>query len=365
MTDTKVINAEGTNKTVPAVKTKQGEVRELLATYKDQIQMALPKHLSADQFIRVALTSISKTPRLLDCTISSLMGALLQSAQLGLSPDGILGEAYLIPFRNNKTNKMEVQFIPGYRGLVSLAQRSGQLKSFQAREVYEADEFDYEFGLNEKLVHIPAKNVTRGTLTYVYAVAHFTNGGYVFEVMSREEVEFIRDTQSKQPNGQAWLKSFPEMAKKTVIRKLSKLLPLSPEFNKAVALEDSFEFSGSQKNDRELLNYKFEDSIVHEVEDNIQTDSEIEEAEIVQEKKDEKTAKIDNAMKNALKKVNPKKVAEDESKEVSYITDITNRLFAAKTPIDKEEVLNEIANSTVLTVGQKEDLLKLNEGSGK
>ena len=93
--------------------------------------------MSAAQFIRTALTAINKNPKLLECTPASLISALLQAAQLGLSPDGILGEAYLIPFYDSRFQKNIVQFIPGYRGLVQLAMRSGLIKTIQSREVYE------------------------------------------------------------------------------------------------------------------------------------------------------------------------------------------------------------------------------------
>jgi len=294
-------------------KSKQAQVKDLLLNHREQIAQALPRHIRADHFIRTAITCINKTPKLLECSIPSLMGALITSAQLGLNPDGITGEAYLIPFSNSKKKPngqwekvMEVQFIPGYRGLVQLAMRSGIVKSFQAREVYENDKFEYEFGLEPKLIHVPVKVGERGILTYVYAVVHFTNGGSAFEVMNINEVAMIR-MKSKAPNSPAWTEFFPEMAKKTVIRKISKMCPLSPEFNKAIGLDETAEFLGSQKTERELINYEVDQTIASQVDDDISQESEIAEEDINQEIQEAKETKVNDAVQQSLDMIEKKK----------------------------------------------------------
>lgn len=294
-------------------KSKQSQVKDLLLNHREQIAQALPRHIRADHFIRTAITCINKTPKLLECSIPSLMGALITSAQLGLNPDGITGEAYLIPFQNSKKKPngqwekvMEVQFIPGYRGLVQLAMRSGIVKSFQAREVYQNDQFEYEFGLEPKLIHVPVKVGDRGILTYVYAVVHFTNGGSAFEVMNINEVSMIR-MKSKAPNSPAWTEFFPEMAKKTVIRKISKMCPLSPEFNKAIGLDETAEFLGSQKTERELINYEVDNTIASAVEDDISQESEIAEEDISQEIQEAKETKVTDAVQQSLEMIEKKK----------------------------------------------------------
>jgi recombination protein RecT len=131
-------------------------VSNLLQTYESTLKNALPTFLTPQRMIRVALTAMSKNPQLLDCTQPSLMGCILTAAQLGLLPDEVLGEAYLIPFKNTKKGTLECTFIVGYRGLCQLAMRSGQVKSVQARAVFAAgepdgDQFVYEMGLDEKL----------------------------------------------------------------------------------------------------------------------------------------------------------------------------------------------------------------------
>src|SRR5262245_29341353 len=112
---------------IPA-KQKIATVRDLLEKSRAQIALALPRHMSADRMLRVAMTSVQRNPLLLDCTPVSLVGAIIQSSQLGLEPDGELGEAYLIPYRNNKKGgQREVQFQTGYKGLLKLARNSGAI----------------------------------------------------------------------------------------------------------------------------------------------------------------------------------------------------------------------------------------------
>ena len=121
---------------------KVASVRDLLDKSKTQIALALPRHMSADRLLRVAMTSVQRNPKLLDCTHLSLIAAIIQSAQLGLEPDDLLGHAYLVPF------KTTVVLIPGYKGLISLSRRSGEIKAVYARTVYEKDHFKISFGID-------------------------------------------------------------------------------------------------------------------------------------------------------------------------------------------------------------------------
>lgn len=239
-----------------AVAEKRRTVVQLLDKMKGQIANALPKFITADKMIRVAITAISRTPKLLECEQTSLIGAIITSSQLGLMPDGVLGEAYLIPFNNRKRKIMEVQFMIGYRGYVALALRSGQVKSIQARAVKQSDDFNYEFGLQPKLEHKPKGN--GGEITHFYAVIHLMTGGSLFEVMTIDEVNFIRDKSvayqyATDKKDTIWTKHYEEMGKKTVIRRLIKMAPLSPEINRAVGLDDLADIGNNQKNNLELL----------------------------------------------------------------------------------------------------------------
>jgi len=215
--------------------TKTATIRDLLIRSKEQITMALPKHMTPDRLLRIAMTTIQKTPLLLDCDPKSLVGAVMESAQLGLEPDGILGHAYLIPFRF-KDRGYQAQLMVGYKGLISLARRSGQVISIAAHVVRENDDFYYCYGLEEKLHHVPAPN-NRGKTTHVYAVAQLRDGGHAFDVMSFAEVEEIRESSKAKDTG-PWRTHWDEMARKTAVRRLAKYLPLSTEFQRAAAIDE-------------------------------------------------------------------------------------------------------------------------------
>lgn len=208
---------------------------------KQQLALAVPRHMTADRMARVAMTEIRKTPKLLQADPTTLMGAIMQLAQLGLEPGGALGHAYLLPFENRKAGTVDVQLIVGYRGMIDLARRSGQIVSIEARAVYRDDEFAVTLGLNSDIHHVPAwEKADRGPLTFVYAVAKLKDGGVQFDVMSRAEIEKIR-ARSKAANYGPWVTDFDEMAKKTVTRRLFKYLPVSIELQRAVGLDEGAE----------------------------------------------------------------------------------------------------------------------------
>ena len=215
------------------------QVSHLLERAAPVIRRALPKHLSPDRLLQVITTIATTTPGLKDCYVPSLIGAALQVSQMGLEPNTVLGHAYLVPFQNKKKNRRDVQVIIGYKGLIDLARRSGQIQSIAAHAVYDMDHFKYQYGLIEVLEHIPSDRGARGEITHFYAVAHMKDGGHAFEVMSREAIEGImRSTQSGGKYG-PWKDHFEEMGRKTVIRRLSKFLPLSVDIARAVALDEA------------------------------------------------------------------------------------------------------------------------------
>lgn len=228
-------------KALSPVDMKAKTVRHMLTVSKEQLEMALPKHIQVDRLIRVAMTSIQRTPKLLDCDQKSLMAAIMQSAQLGLMPDGVLGEAYLIPFKD------QVQFIIGYRGLISLARRSGEIVSLAAHCVHQNDVFEFEYGLDEKLRHVPNMLKDRGEMVAVYAVAKLKDGGHGLEVMSRKDVEGIRNRSQgyksaiQYKKDHPWITDFEQMARKTVLRRLSKYLPVSVEMLEAISIDEHSE----------------------------------------------------------------------------------------------------------------------------
>lgn len=225
--------------------------KALLDASKGAIASRVPRHLSADRILKVALTSINKSPKLLECTQSSVMAAVMQAAELGLEPGGALGEGYLVPY-NNKVKgpggverwEHQCQFIPGYRGLIALARRSGEISTFYAEAVYAGDKFKVELGLDPKLEHTPDYDSEQRddpkNITFTYSVARFKDGSFQFAVLSRKEIERIRK-RSKAAESGPWVTDFEEMAKKTSVRRLSKSLPLSVEMAKALELQAAAE----------------------------------------------------------------------------------------------------------------------------
>lgn len=223
-------------------------VSDFMEKHRGQIQAALPKQLDADRLTRISMTEIRTNPKLLECDPRSLLGAVIQSAQLGLEP-GIMGQAYLIPFKSK--GKMEVQFIPGYKGLLTLARRSGQVRKIETGVVRQGDTFEVEFGTDEKLRHVPARN--RGNVEYLYAIAKLNAGddGGVedqFEVMSVEEIEDIRKS-SKAGQSGPWVDWWEQMARKTIAKRLIKWLPTSVEAQEAVAMDEKADAGVSQGNE--------------------------------------------------------------------------------------------------------------------
>ena len=223
------------NENLPATQ-KANTIRNLFEqkSVKQQLSLAVPRHLTVDRLLRVAMTSIQRTPKLLDCTQKSLLSCVMTCAQLGLEPDAFLGQAYLVPFRNKGV--LEAQLIPGYRGYIALARRSGEVQSVSAQVVYEKDEFVLQYGLEDMLKHVPAEG-DRGEAKGAYVVFRYKDGSYSFDYMSTEDIEKIRSRSMAKDRG-PWVTDWAEMAKKTVIKRHAKLAPLSVEFQQASALED-------------------------------------------------------------------------------------------------------------------------------
>lgn len=228
------------NKEVSATQAMSG----LLKRMHTQIEKALPSVITPERFTRIALTAYSDNAALQKCDADSFLGAMMQAAQLGVEPNTPLGQAYLIPYGN------KVQFQLGYRGMIDLAYRSGEIQMIQAHEVHENDEFEYELGLDPKLRHIPAlKN--RGEVILYYAVFKLTNGGVGFEVMSKEDVETFAKKKSKTYRNGPWQTDFDAMAKKTLVKRLLKFAPVKSDFARAVAADETIK-SGISENMADL-----------------------------------------------------------------------------------------------------------------
>jgi recombination protein RecT len=212
--------------------TKGGGVRDYLARCKPALEQAIPstltKVMTPDRILRVMNSALTRVPALANCTPQSLALAMLGAVQLGLEPAGPLGHAYLIPYGS------EVQLIIGYRGLLELARRSGQIKSITANVVHAGDRFECSFGLEPVLKHEPVWKGDPGPMIAAYCIVQLTDGGEQLEIMTRAQIDGIR-ARSRAGNKGPWVTDYDEMARKTVIRRALKYAPISTELADAIA----------------------------------------------------------------------------------------------------------------------------------
>lgn len=220
-------------------------VADFFESNKGTIKALLPSHITPERMLKIALGALRTTPKLMECTIQSLFGAVVVCAQLGLEPNTPQGHIYLIPFGNKKKGTTEVQIVVGYKGLIDLARRSGQIISLSARVVHKNDQFDLDYGTADEIVHKPRLDGERGDIIGVYAVAKLQGGGVQFEFMSTHEINQVRDASQGYQTAKRfnktdspWMAHWEEMAKKTVIRRLTKYLPMSIELANAAALDE-------------------------------------------------------------------------------------------------------------------------------
>ena len=231
--ESKAIQQAAQKRAVAAAKpTLKDAVNKMLPA----IAAALPKTMTPERFSRVVLTALSANPKLMDCTQPSFLGSMMIAAQLGLEVNTPLGHAYLIPFRNHGI--MECTFQLGYKGLIDLAYRSGQISTIQAQTVYANDTFEYELGLDAKLIHKPALS-DRGDPVAFYALYKTKDGGWGFEVMSLEDIRQHARRFSKSADSGPWATNFEAMAKKTVLKRVLKYAPLSTEVARMIAQDET------------------------------------------------------------------------------------------------------------------------------
>lgn len=242
----KALKEDKTTKKLSVVQQKYNSLSRVLEKMKDSFEEALPKHITPERITRIALTSIRTNPKLLECSELSLIGAILQSAQLGLEPNN-LGQAWLIPYNNGKTGKMEVQFQIGYRGLIDLFYRHEAGLLIDAHTIYENDIFEYQYGTKQFLRHQPTFG-NRGKVIGYYSFANLRNDKSSFKVMSVSEIEFFH-LRSKSSDSGPWVSDYNEMAKKTVIKRLCKYLPISVEIQEAISADGKSNFLPESEND--------------------------------------------------------------------------------------------------------------------
>jgi recombination protein RecT len=234
--------------TIPAE--KPGDIiRAQLDRLTPDLLSSLPNGMSVERFKTVVILAVSKNPDLMACTPASIILAVTEAAQLGLEPTGSLSQAWLIPYNENIARKGErpnyikkAQLQIGVRGLEELARRSGRVSHITSRVVYEGDQFEVLYGHDERIVHVPAfGEMTVERITHVYAIANMLDGTHPFDVMTKAQVDAIR-ARSKAANFGPWVSDYPEMARKTAVRRLVKTLPLTIEVREAIESDDEREF---------------------------------------------------------------------------------------------------------------------------
>lgn len=235
------------------IRDKVNHLQQQLEARQKVIAKSLPAHvLSQQRFQQVILTACAQNPKLLDCQPASLIGSIIRGASLGLDPEPAIGQMYLVPFKG------VVQLIIGYKGLCNLGWQSGMLEAYGAAAVREGDAFDYELGSKAYLKHKP-KLDNEGELIAFHATARIIGAkAAMFDVMG---IKAVRGVQAKSPSARMggnspWHTHFEEMAKKTVLRRLSKLLPASTEksanLQHAINLDERAEL-GMKQHNAELL----------------------------------------------------------------------------------------------------------------
>lgn len=213
---------------------------------RQQISFALPRHMTPEKMVRVAMTAISKTPALAECSQLSIIASIVELAQYGLEPDGRL--AHLIPRYNSKTRNKECTPLIDYRGWIALAHRSPKVTKIYSQIVYEKDVFSVELGSVHRLIHKPAIHLTkeqRGAKVGAYAICFFKEGDPDFELMTAEEIEEVKDRFAPERDGKVvgpWESDPDEMWKKTPIRRLAKRLPVSAEDTSLIKAATSEEY---------------------------------------------------------------------------------------------------------------------------
>lgn len=201
-------------------------VRTLLESpaVRKQVALALPKYMTPERMLRVAVTALKNNPRLLECTEGSLINSVTQAAELGLEVNSPLGYAYLVPYKDQCTLQI------GYRGFINLAHRSGKISSMAAEVVYEKDQFAVQLGTNRGLLHVPSLGGDRGRKLGAYATVLFKDGSTDFEYMDADEIALIKSRSAgARQKGGPWDTDESEMWRKTPIRRLAKRLPMTAD----------------------------------------------------------------------------------------------------------------------------------------
>lgn len=248
-------------------------IKKELADNFQAIKSLVPKHMTPERLARITLTAISRTPLLIECTPASIVGAVMNCATLGLEPN-LIGHAYLVPFKNNKTGQMECQFQIGYKGQIDLIRRTGDVSKIYAETVYENDLFIYIKGEDKRLVHVPFDMVhnlenfvpnkddfmdimmaqavsaikdrgakDEGKPIRYYSAYRLKDGSFDFVTMTSEQcIKHAMIHSKSKKDGKlvgTWKDHFESMCKKTCIKEMAKYMPISIEVQEKLATDEA------------------------------------------------------------------------------------------------------------------------------
>jgi len=217
-----------------------------------QLRRALPKIVTPDRLARIVLTQVRANPKLMLCTQESMLGSVMECAQLGLEP-GVLGQAWIIPYGQTAT------LVVGYQGMCQLAWRSRLVKSITARVVMDGYDVLFDLGA-ERPSHVMRMEPTEDGLTHAYALVQTTSGGLLWDVMTRAEIDRIRERSKASENG-PWVTDYLAMARKTVVRRIMKLAPQSPELTRVEQLNTAADIGSPQG-----IDFEFDSGVTLEAE---------------------------------------------------------------------------------------------------
>jgi recombination protein RecT len=249
-------------------------IKRELADNFQAIKSLVPKHMTPERLARITLTAISRTPKLAECLPETIVGAVMNCATLGLEPN-LIGHAYLVPFKNNKTGQLECQFQIGYKGQIDLIRRTGDVSKIYAETVYENDLFVYLKGEDKQLVHVPfdmlhllenflpdrdngfldlmisaaiagikSRNPkTQGKPVRYYSAYRLKDGSFDFTTLTQAQCidHANRFSKSKYQGSLTgpWKDHFDSMALKTCIKEMAKYMPISIEIQEKLASDDA------------------------------------------------------------------------------------------------------------------------------
>ena len=215
---------------------------------EDDFKKMLPSTLPSDKFVRTVQTAITLNPDIAEAEKNSVLNACMKAAADGLVLDG--REAALTIF-NTKVKKngqdtwvKMAQYIPMVAGIIKRVRNSGEVSRLNAFVVYKNDVFHVTYGLEMTLEHKP-NFADPGEAIGAYAVCRFKDGEVDFEFMSTKQIEGIRE-RSKAKDSGPWKTDWSEMARKTVIRRLAKRLPVDSDIARVVQrIDEDYNFQPS------------------------------------------------------------------------------------------------------------------------